>query len=118
MNKKLLALYGLKWNPFSPELPIEALYVQSKVENFCWRIEQSLIREGGFAMINGDPGTGKSVVLRLLSERLGQLHDLTVGAIVHPSSNLADFYREMGDLFAVELRPHNRWGGSWTIAMG
>ena len=22
MNKKLLALYGLKWNPFSPELPI------------------------------------------------------------------------------------------------
>ena len=26
MNKKLLALYGLKWNPFSPELPIEALH--------------------------------------------------------------------------------------------
>lgn len=115
MNKKLLALYGLKWNPFSPELPIEALYTQPKVENFCWRVEQSLIREGGFAMINGDPGTGKSVVLRLLSERLGQLHDLTVGAIVHPSSNLADFYREMGDLFAVELRPHNRWGGSKAL---
>ena len=29
----------------------------------------------------------------------------------HPSSNLAGFYREMGDLFGVELRPHNRWGG-------
>ena len=40
MNKKLLALYGLKWNPFSPELPIEALYATSKMENFCWRIEQ------------------------------------------------------------------------------
>ena len=25
MNKKLLALYGLKYNPFSPELPTEAL---------------------------------------------------------------------------------------------
>ena len=25
MNKSLLALYGLKWNPFSPELPTEAL---------------------------------------------------------------------------------------------
>ncbi|MCF6355954.1 MAG: ATP-binding protein [Candidatus Polarisedimenticolaceae bacterium] len=111
MNKKLLALYGLKWNPFSPELPTEALHVTPKAEHFCWRIEQSLIREGGFAMISGDPGSGKSVVLRLLFERLNQLREITVGAIVHPSSNLADFYREMGDLFGVELRPHNRWGG-------
>ncbi len=111
MNKKLLALYGLKWNPFSPELPTEALHVTPKVESFCWRVEQGLIRDGGFAMITGEPGTGKSVVLRLLAERLGQLRDLTVGVISHPSSNLSDFYREMGDLFAVELRPSNRWGG-------
>jgi type II secretory pathway predicted ATPase ExeA len=111
MNKKLLALYGLKWNPFSPELPTEALYVTAKVENFCWRIEQGLIREGGFALISGDPGSGKSVVLRLLAGRLEQLRDISVGAITHPSSNLADFYREMGDLFGVELKPHNRWGG-------
>ena len=30
MNKTLLALYGLKWNPFSPELPTEALFVPPK----------------------------------------------------------------------------------------
>ena len=34
MTKKLLSLYGLKWNPFSPELPTEALYVAPKVEHF------------------------------------------------------------------------------------
>ena len=111
MNKKLLALYGLKWNPFSPELPTEALTVTPRIEHFYWRIEQNLIQEGGFALVTGDPGTGKSVVLRLLAERLGQLRDISVGAIAHPSSNLADFYREMGDLFGVELKPHNRWGG-------
>jgi len=111
MNKKLLALYGLKWNPFSVELPNEALLSTPAIDNFCWRVEHALVREGGFALITGDPGTGKSVALRLLAERLGQLRDLTVGAIAHPSSNLADFYREMGDLFGVELRPHNRWGG-------
>ena len=111
MNKKLLALYGLKWNPFSPELPTEALYITPRIELFYWRVEQGLVQEGGFALITGDPGTGKSVVLRLLAERLGQLRDIAVGAITHPSSNLADFYREMGDLFGVELRPHNRWGG-------
>jgi type II secretory pathway predicted ATPase ExeA len=81
------------------------------VESFCWRVEQGLIREGGFALITGDPGTGKSVVLRMLAQRLGLLRDLSVGAIAHPSGNLADFYREMGDVFGVELRPHNRWGG-------
>ncbi len=111
MNQKLTALYGLKWNPFSPELPCEAIYVPAKIENFCWRIEHSQVREGGFAMISGDPGSGKSVVLRLLAERLKKLPDITVGAINHPQSNLADFYRELGDVFAVPLRPSNRWGG-------
>ena len=111
MNQKLLALYGLKWNPFSPELPTEAIYVPAKLENFCWRIEHAQIREGGFAMIHGDPGTGKSVALRLLADRLAKLPDVTVGAIPHPQSNLADLYRELGDIFAVLLRPHNRWGG-------
>ncbi len=111
MNQTLLALYGLKWNPFSPELPTEALYIPPALENFCWRIEHAQIREGGFAMIHGEPGTGKSVALRLLAQRLSRLPDITVGAINHPQSNLADFYREMGDIFAVPLRPHNRWGG-------
>ena len=111
MNQKLLALYGLKWNPFSPELPVDAIYVPQKIENFCWRIEHAQIREGGFAMIHGDPGSGKSIVLRLLAERLKKLPDITVGAINHPQSNLADFYRELGDIVGVPLRPSNRWGG-------
>ena len=111
MNTKLLALYGLKWHPFTTEVPTEAIHVPARLEHFCWRIEHGLIGEGGFAMIHGDPGTGKSVALRLLAERLARLPDLTVGAITHPQSNLADFYREMGDLFGVPLRPHNRWGG-------
>ena len=111
MSLKLLALYGLKFNPFSPELPTEAIYVPPKVESFCWRIENAQIGEGGFAMIHGEPGSGKSVILRLLAERLARLADITVGTISHPQSNLADFYREMGDVFAVPLKPHNRWGG-------
>ena len=111
MNKSLLSVYGLKWNPFSPELPVEALHVSAQVENFCWRIEQQLIGDGGFAMISGDPGTGKSAVLRLLADRLEKMRDISVGAITHPSGNIADFYRELGDLFNVALRPHNRWGG-------
>jgi general secretion pathway protein A len=111
MTKKLLALYGLKWNPFSPDLPTEALRSTPKLDTFCWRLEHSHVREGGFALITGDPGTGKSVALRLLAEHLGRLREVTVGALTHPQSSVADFYRELGDLFGVPLRPHNRWGG-------
>lgn len=111
MNQRLLALYGLKWNPFTPDVPTEALYVTPQVEDFCWRIEHAHLREGGFALVHGDPGSGKSVVMRLLAERLARLTDLSVGVIYHPQSNLSDFYRELGDIFGIAMRMSNRWGG-------
>ena len=51
MNRKLLALYGLKYNPFSPEVPNEALHVTPAIDHFCWRIETQLVNEGGFALV-------------------------------------------------------------------
>lgn len=115
MNKNLLSFYGLKHNPFSPDVPTEALQVSPKLENFCWRIENTLVREGGFALMTGDPGMGKSVSLRILARRLEGLRDVTVKVLEHPQSNLGDFYRELGDLFGVPLRPNNRWGAFKTL---
>lgn len=115
MNKKLLQLYGLKFNPFSPEIPTEAVRVSPAVESFLWKLEQALAREGGFALISGEPGTGKSVTLRLVAERLSTQPELVVGVISRPQANVADFYRELGEAFQVDLRPHNRWAGSRVL---
>ncbi len=111
MQRKLKALFGLKYNPFVPDVPVEALRATPRFDDFAWRIENALAPEGGFALITGEPGTGKSVTLRLLADRLSRLREVRVGSLEHPQSQMADFYREMGDLFGVELRPHNRWAG-------
>lgn len=110
MNPKLQSLYGLKFNPFRPDVPVDALFCTPAVDAFLRRVELG-IADGGYILITGDPGTGKSVVLRLLTHRLQSLRDVIVGTIEHPQSRTMDFYRELGDLFGVPLAAHNRWGG-------
>lgn len=110
MNRKLLGLYGLKWNPFLPDVPTEALWTPPRVTHFAERIER-MVPDGGFALVTGDPGLGKSVTLRLVADRVGRLPDVVVGVLTRPQSGVSDFYRELGHLFGVSLAPRNRWGG-------
>jgi len=110
MKSRLLTLYGLKFNPFRPDVPIEALYASPAIESFCRRTAAA-VQEGGFVMITGDPGMGKSVALRRVEHQIRQLPDVVVGSIDHPQSRVPDFYRQLGDIFGLSLRASNRWGG-------
>jgi general secretion pathway protein A len=109
-HKTLLALYGLKYNPFLPDLPVEALWPIPGTESFVRRLEP-LVTQGGFVLITGEPGYGKSKTLQWVAKRLSQLPDLTVGVMERPQSKVADFYRELGELFGVPLNLANRYGG-------
>ena len=111
MNQKLLALYGLKWNPFTPEVPTEALYVPPKVENFCWRIEQAHLREGRLRV---DPRRPRFRQKRrhAPARRAPRATGGPLGRGHPPSAEqLDDFYRELGDIFSISIRVSNRWGG-------
>src|SRR6202167_1652683 len=110
MNTKLLSLYSLKFHPFHADVPTEALYATPAVDAFLRRV-QLTIADGGFAMLTGDPGTGKTIAMRLLAERLRALPNVVVGTIEHPQSRPSDFSRELGDLFGIPLTIHNRWAG-------
>lgn len=109
-NNQLLALYGLKYNPFLPGVPVESLWSPPETDAFVFRIE-NLVMIGGFALVCGDPGLGKSKNLQLMAHRLRRLDSVVVGVMERPQSSLGDFYREMGELFGVSLSPANRYGG-------
>ena len=110
MMPNIQSVYGLKWNPFCPDIPTEAIFVGPRLDHFGGRLEHQ-VREGGFALITGDPGCGKSVALRYLAQRLGGLRDVSVGVLTHPQSGVGDFYRELSHLFGTGFSAHNRWGG-------
>lgn len=114
MNHGYLHRYGLKFNPFSPEIPTEACVVTPEVENFIWRIT-NLTNEGGFAMVCGPVGIGKSVAMRVLQQRLSDMPDMAVGVLTRPQSSVNDFYRELGSLYDIQMNPHNRWAGTASL---
>ena len=107
---RLQAHYGLKYNPFLSAIPEEDLFVWPGVETFAFRLE-SLVLDGGFALLSGEPGLGKSKTLQYLAARLARVGDVVVGVMERPQSQTGDFYRELGALFGVDLTPANRYGG-------
>lgn len=109
MHSALVA-YGLKWNPFLADVPLEGLVTTARIDSFCFRVE-SLVIDGGFAMVSGDPGIGKSVLMRILEGRLAAIRDLMVCPLTRPQSRVGDFYRELAGHFGTVVSMNNRWGG-------
>jgi len=109
-EKNIAALFGLKWNPFLPNIPVDALWRPPGMESFLFRLE-NMVMDGGFALIHGKAGLGKSKSLQLIAHRCRQMSELRVGVMERPQSSVSDFYREMGELFGVNLTPANRYGG-------
>jgi len=70
-------------------------------------------RRGGFAS-SPAPRGGKSVTLRMLAERLAGLRDVQSRIIAAAGGN-GRLLPQMGELFGVELHPHNRHGGAKVL---
>lgn len=111
---KRLARFSLAYHPFAPATPPQACHLTPDMQHFLQRC-QHLVSQGGFALICGDSGTGKSALLRCLHARLSEQDDLALGILSRPQASLADFYRELGAIFQVNLTPHNRWAGAKVL---
>jgi type II secretory pathway predicted ATPase ExeA len=109
-NRNLQALYGLKWNPFAKEVPTHALKIPPQADRFLWQIEQ-LAFDGGFALLSGVSGYGKSAMMRIIKSRLAAVGGICVAQIDRPQSSLRDFYIELSEAFGIVQKGGNRYGG-------
>jgi len=55
-DKEILTLYGLKWNPFTSNIPAEGLWEAPGADSFFFRVE-NLVMDGGFALSVASPGS-------------------------------------------------------------
>jgi len=105
----LRSLYGLAFHPFRADVPEHALWKHARVNHFIDRLEK-MIGTGGFALLSGQTGLGKSKVIHCIASTFQRKDGIKVGIMERPQSTMMDFYRELGDVFGLSLAPANRYG--------
>lgn len=98
------AFYGLTFDPFTKEVESKNFYKSYQFKQGLSRLD-FLKQNKGFGLITGEPGTGKSSLLRYFKE---SLNPNLFKCVYIPLSTLTvlDFYRALCDGLGVE--PANR----------
>ncbi len=97
-----LQYFGLRENPFSIPPDPQYLYLSRSHQEALAHLQFGLGENGGFVQLTGEVGTGKTLLIRALVERLPE--DVDVALILYPVLTVADFVAAICD----ELRvPHH-----------
>lgn len=98
--RKVLNRYGLTKEPFTKVVPVDELYEHPWADQAIQRLKAAV--EGrSSAVLTGDPGTGKTFVLRRLEAKL-PAGRYRVTYIHNSSVNLRDFYRQLSNALGLE----------------
>jgi len=108
-DSTLQSLFGLTFHPFQPAIPDHALWKPPRVGHFVARVER-IVGQGGFALLSGETGLGKSKIIQLIASRFAATDGVAVAIMERPQSSMMDFYRELGEVFGISLAPANRYG--------
>jgi general secretion pathway protein A len=100
MVNKVLSRFALTKNPFTKDVPVEELFEHESSDGALRRLKAAV--EGrSSAVLTGEPGTGKTFVLRALEEKLPQSR-YRISYIHNSHVNYRDFYRQLSVVLGLE----------------
>jgi len=100
MMNKVLSRFGLAKNPFTKDVPVDELFEHDHAEGALRRLKAAV--EGhSSAVLTGEPGTGKTFVLRALEEKLPPSR-FRIHYIHNSHVNYRDFYRQLSVVLGLE----------------
>ena len=98
-NRDMLSYFNLTALPFSKEIAADKLLLLPSIERHL-AASELLMQTRGIGVLTGRSGTGKSCLLRLLSDRL-QPGLYKSYYLCHTSVGLVEFYTHLCDLFGL-----------------
>ena len=100
MMNKVLSRFGLAKNPFTKDVPVDELFEHESSDGALKRLK-AVVEGRSSAVLTGEPGTGKTFVLRALEEKLPQSR-YRVSYIHNSHVNYRDFYRQLSVVLGLE----------------
>lgn len=102
--RKIESRYGLARRPFTKEVDVEDLYQSDVMQGHQARLKAAV--EGrSCAVVTGDPGTGKTFLLRALEKDLNQAR-YKVTYVHNATITRRDFYRQLSIVLGLEPKAH------------
>jgi type II secretory pathway predicted ATPase ExeA len=99
MNK-VLSRFGVTKDPFTKDVPVDEFFEHESAEGALRRLKAAV--EGrSSAVLSGEPGTGKTFVLRALEDKLPQSR-YRISYIHNSHVNYRDFYRQLSVVLGLE----------------
>ena len=101
MSDHIQEALGLKTRPFGKEIPAEVLWMDAGRTEALDRLADTVTHRQ-HALVTGEPGVGKTCVLRALRHRLSPTR-FRLHYIAHVTLGRRDFYRQI--CYALEIEP-------------
>lgn len=101
MTERIVEAFGLKRHPFGKDIPADALWMDDGRDEAIERLAHTITHRQ-HALVLGEPGVGKTCVLRALRQRLSPAH-YRLHYVAHVTLGRRDFYRQI--CYALEIGP-------------